>query len=317
MVAQFVLDTSGAGHAPACTASRSAPSDGRKRHTGIVARLGPTCRHSIAASLAPRRRPVAIAHRGGSTAAPENTLPAFAHAVALGVDAIECDVQLSRRRRGRRHSRRHARPDDRIVTGPVAALTAPGARPRRRGPSLRRRRWISVSRPRRWRAAARRRACTVRRRCRSSSRSRGTVRTVLARVLEVMRAARRRRPRDRRRLQPGVLAAVRGRAPGIVTSGVADRSAGGAATVLPLARAAPARVSAVSDAGPASRTAGAHAGTSSASPRRAGLPVHAWIVDEPTRCVGSRWGGDRPHQRSAGSRRRGDRRDQHRANSLQ
>jgi glycerophosphoryl diester phosphodiesterase len=40
--------------------------------------------------------PVAIAHRGGSKLNPENTMAAFAHAVALGVDAIECDVHLSR-----------------------------------------------------------------------------------------------------------------------------------------------------------------------------------------------------------------------------
>ncbi len=37
-----------------------------------------------------------IAHRGGSGLRPENTLAAFDHAVALGVDAIECDVHLSR-----------------------------------------------------------------------------------------------------------------------------------------------------------------------------------------------------------------------------
>jgi glycerophosphoryl diester phosphodiesterase len=41
---------------------------------------------------------VAIAHRGGSKLNPENTMAAFAHAVLLGVDAIECDVHLSRDR---------------------------------------------------------------------------------------------------------------------------------------------------------------------------------------------------------------------------
>jgi glycerophosphoryl diester phosphodiesterase len=41
-------------------------------------------------------RVAAIAHRGGSKLRPENTLVAFDHAVALGVDAIECDVHLSR-----------------------------------------------------------------------------------------------------------------------------------------------------------------------------------------------------------------------------
>lgn len=40
--------------------------------------------------------PAVIAHRGGSKLRPENTLAAFRHAVSLGVDAIECDVHLSR-----------------------------------------------------------------------------------------------------------------------------------------------------------------------------------------------------------------------------
>src|SRR6478672_9388970 len=37
-----------------------------------------------------------IAHRGGGKLRPENTLAAFDHALQLGVDAIECDVHLSR-----------------------------------------------------------------------------------------------------------------------------------------------------------------------------------------------------------------------------
>jgi glycerophosphoryl diester phosphodiesterase len=40
--------------------------------------------------------PVAIAHRGGAGLGPENTMSTFAEAVALGVDAIECDVHLTR-----------------------------------------------------------------------------------------------------------------------------------------------------------------------------------------------------------------------------
>lgn len=68
-------------------------------------------------------RPVVIAHRGGSRLRPENTMAAFEHAVSLGVDAIECDVHLSR--------------DNEVVVihddlldrttdarGPVSALTA-------------------------------------------------------------------------------------------------------------------------------------------------------------------------------------------------
>lgn len=41
-------------------------------------------------------RVAAIAHRGGSKLRPENTLPAFDHAVSLGADALECDVHCSR-----------------------------------------------------------------------------------------------------------------------------------------------------------------------------------------------------------------------------
>lgn len=40
--------------------------------------------------------PAVIAHRGGSGLRPENTMVAFEHAHALGVDALECDVHLSR-----------------------------------------------------------------------------------------------------------------------------------------------------------------------------------------------------------------------------
>jgi glycerophosphoryl diester phosphodiesterase len=43
-----------------------------------------------------RRRPLAVAHRGDSTACPENTPSAFAAALAAGVDGIELDVRLSR-----------------------------------------------------------------------------------------------------------------------------------------------------------------------------------------------------------------------------
>lgn len=40
--------------------------------------------------------PVVIAHRGGARLRPENTMAAFEHASTLGVDAIECDVHLSK-----------------------------------------------------------------------------------------------------------------------------------------------------------------------------------------------------------------------------
>jgi glycerophosphoryl diester phosphodiesterase len=41
-------------------------------------------------------RPLIIAHRGASAEAPENTLAAFRRALALGVDGIELDVQVTR-----------------------------------------------------------------------------------------------------------------------------------------------------------------------------------------------------------------------------
>jgi glycerophosphoryl diester phosphodiesterase len=40
--------------------------------------------------------PLCIAHRGGAGLRPENTLAAFAHAIALGADGAELDVQLTR-----------------------------------------------------------------------------------------------------------------------------------------------------------------------------------------------------------------------------
>ena len=40
-------------------------------------------------------RPLVVAHRGGSAAAPENTLTAFRTAIAHGATAAECDVHLS------------------------------------------------------------------------------------------------------------------------------------------------------------------------------------------------------------------------------
>ena len=41
-------------------------------------------------------RPLVIAHRGASAEAPENSLAAFARALALGADGVELDVRMSR-----------------------------------------------------------------------------------------------------------------------------------------------------------------------------------------------------------------------------
>jgi glycerophosphoryl diester phosphodiesterase len=41
-------------------------------------------------------RPLVFAHRGGSGLAPENTIAAFDHGLALGADGVELDVRLSR-----------------------------------------------------------------------------------------------------------------------------------------------------------------------------------------------------------------------------
>jgi glycerophosphoryl diester phosphodiesterase len=52
-------------------------------------------RQLTAAELCARCRPLVIAHRGASRQAPENTLPAFAAALSLGVDLIEFDYQAA------------------------------------------------------------------------------------------------------------------------------------------------------------------------------------------------------------------------------
>src|SRR5262245_51347936 len=43
----------------------------------------------------PRARPLIVGHRGAMGYAPENTFASYERAVALGVDAVECDVHLS------------------------------------------------------------------------------------------------------------------------------------------------------------------------------------------------------------------------------
>jgi glycerophosphoryl diester phosphodiesterase len=66
---------------------------------------------------------MAIAHRGGARLRPENTLAAFDHALTFGVDALECDVRLSRNGEPVLiHDDTLDRTTD--ATGPVANMTA-------------------------------------------------------------------------------------------------------------------------------------------------------------------------------------------------
>jgi glycerophosphoryl diester phosphodiesterase len=79
--------------------------------------------HGWVTRCRPRGRPLVIAHRGGAGLAPENTMAAFDHAAALGVDGVELDVRLSRD--GEVvviHDAALDRTTD--ATGPVAARTA-------------------------------------------------------------------------------------------------------------------------------------------------------------------------------------------------
>lgn len=55
-----------------------------------------TTPHAVAGAQAPARRPLVVAHRGASAAAPESTLAALRRAVQLGVDMVEVDVQRTR-----------------------------------------------------------------------------------------------------------------------------------------------------------------------------------------------------------------------------
>src|SRR3989442_1716275 len=51
---------------------------------------------STCKTLPPLRFPAGIAHRGANRVAPENTLPAFEAAIALGCDYVEIDVRATR-----------------------------------------------------------------------------------------------------------------------------------------------------------------------------------------------------------------------------
>ena len=61
-----------------------------------VLALAPTQAQLPAERLLQERRPLVIAHRGFSAAAPENTLPAFRLALATGADLVELDYHHSK-----------------------------------------------------------------------------------------------------------------------------------------------------------------------------------------------------------------------------
>src|SRR5215216_6571206 len=61
--------------------------------------LTPPPKGNIAMSTSPwlrDYRPLSVAHRGHSIAYPENTLEAYRKAIELGVEMIECDVNITR-----------------------------------------------------------------------------------------------------------------------------------------------------------------------------------------------------------------------------
>jgi glycerophosphoryl diester phosphodiesterase len=60
--------------------------------TGRVADMRDAEAHGVQGG----RRPYVVGHRGCAGILPENTLAGFRHAIALGVDLVECDVHLTR-----------------------------------------------------------------------------------------------------------------------------------------------------------------------------------------------------------------------------
>jgi glycerophosphoryl diester phosphodiesterase len=63
--------------------------------TTTAAALSMSVKESRFVAMSEHPRITVIAHRGASAIAPENTLPAFAKAVEMGADYVECDVRLS------------------------------------------------------------------------------------------------------------------------------------------------------------------------------------------------------------------------------
>ncbi len=222
--------------------------------------------------------PVAIAHRGGARLAPENTMPAFTQAAALGVDAIECDVHLSKD--GEVvviHDATLDRTTD--ATGPVAARTAAELSRIDAGYRF----GATEGHPWRGRGAGVPRLDDVLRQFGSMPfviEIKGDRPEVVARVLAVIRAAGAEARVIVGGFSLGVLHAVRTAAPEIVTS--ASRPEVQSAVRRALFRLAPRRPAFRLFQVPVRRgrrriLTPAFVGVV----RRAGLPAHAWIVDEP------------------------------------
>ena len=228
--------------------------------------------------LLSRSTPVAIAHRGGSRLAPENTFPAFERAAALGVDAIECDVHLSKD--GEVvviHDATLDRTTD--ATGPVGARTAEELSRVDAGYHF----GAADGHPYRGGGVGVPRLADVLRRFEAMPfviEIKGDRPDVAPRVLEVIRSA----GAESRVIIGGfslpVLHAVRALAPDIVTS--ASRPEVQAAVRRAMFRLAPRRPAFRLFQMPVRR--GRRLLLTPAFVRvvtRAGLPAHAWIVDDP------------------------------------
>ena len=78
-------------------AGRLTPAGGSvRRPSPITAVTGTISACRSLRSPAPVTGPEVVAHRGATAEAPEHTLAAYRHAAAIGADAVECDVRMTR-----------------------------------------------------------------------------------------------------------------------------------------------------------------------------------------------------------------------------
>jgi glycerophosphoryl diester phosphodiesterase len=223
--------------------------------------------------------PVVIAHRGGARLRPENTLAAFDYAVALGADALECDVHVSR------DGEVVVIHDDTVdrttnARGPVAAYTArelqqmdaawsfadPG------GQALFRGQGIGVPRLADVLGRFPATPCVIE--------IKGDAPAIVPHVVDVIRRHRRERDVVLGGFSHGVLAAVRSQAGDLVTSASIDevRSAVRRAWCGLSPRATGCRLFQMPVRYHGRRILRRQL---TRAIRRASLPVHAWVVDDP------------------------------------